>query len=225
MVAKIGLDEAKLYGSNRLVTKVGNRNKAVLLEISVDNTNIKDAVEFACGNNSVAALVYEGTEQHMMMVSELDTKGVHICKVEQVASDVSESDILKLLNVLPKWASLVVEVPEDYKNMEFICNMCAKYPQVRFIGGYLFNFSECRLGICGDDVLDKLGVKSSGSMIRTGDCCGLPVVCAEDIEISVATSKDKISSGSGEKSAPKKKTVMFSSMFNGASSFGSVGAL
>lgn len=224
MIAKISLDEAKALGRNKLVTKVGNKKKVVVLEISVDNTNIKDAIDFAVGNNSVASLVYEGTEQHMQMVTELDTKGVHICRVEQVADDVSESDIIKLLQIIPNWASLVVDVPEDYKNMEFICNMCAKYPRVRFSGGYLFNFKECRLGICGDDILDKLGVKSDAGLIRTGMCCGLPVVCSNDIEITIATSKDKISTG-GDKPAVKKKTVMFSSMFNGASNFGSVGTL
>ena len=224
MLAKISLDEAKAFGRNKVVTKVGNRKKVVLFEVSVDNTNIKDAIEFAVGNSSVAALVYEGTEQHLQMVSELDTKGVNICKVEQVADDVSEADIMKLLQIIPTWASLVVDVPEDYKNMEFICNMCEKYPRVRFSGGYLFNFKDCRLGICGDDTLEKLGVKPDVGLVRTGDCCSLPVVCAGDIEITIATAKDKISSG-GEKSAPKKKTVMFSSMFNGASSFGSVGTL
>lgn len=224
MLAKISLYEAKAFGRNKLFTKVGNRKKAVLLEVSVDNTNIREAIEFAQGNPSVAALVYEGTEQHLQMISELDTKGTHICVVEQVADDVSEADILKFLDVLPAWASLVVDVPEDYKNMEFICDICSKHPRVRFSGGYLFNFKDCRLGICGDDLLDKLGVKPEVGLIRTGDCCGLPVVCAGDIEISIATAKDKVSSG-GEKSAPKKKTVMFSSMFNGASNFGSVGTL
>ena len=224
MLAKISLDEARSYGRSRLVTKVGNKKKVVLFEVSVDNTNIKDAIDFAVGNNNVAALVYEGAEQYLQMVSELDTKGVYICKVEQVAEDVSETDIVKLLQILPDWASLVVDVPEDYKNMEFICNMCEKYPRVRFSGGYLFNFKDCKLGICGDDILEKLEVKSELGLVRTHECCGLPVVCAEDIEISVATVKDKISTG-GEKSTQKKKTIMFSSMFGGASSFGSVGSL
>ena len=224
MLAKISLYEAKAFGRNKLVTKVGNRKKAVLLMVSVDNTNIREAIDFASGNPSVASLVYEGTEQHLQMVSELDTKGVHICRVEQVADDVSEADILKFLEILPAWASLVVDVPEDYKNMEFICEMCTKYPRVRFSGGYLFNFKSSRLGICGDDIVDKLGVKPEVGLVRTGDCCSLPVVCAGDIEIAIATAKDKISSG-GEKSATKKKTIMFSSMFNGASNFGSVGSL
>lgn len=224
MIAKISLEDAKKFGRSKLITKVGNKKKVVLFEISVDNTNIKDAIEFSVGNNNVASLVYEGAEQHMQMINELDTRGVHICRVEQVADDVSETDIVKLLQVIPSWASLVVDVPEDYKNMEFICDMCNRYPRVRFSGGYLFNFKDCRLGTCGDDILSKLGVKPEEGLVRTGMCCGLPVVYSSEIEISVATGKDKVSSGS-ERHAVKKRTVMFSSMFNGTSNFGSVGTL
>lgn len=224
MLVKIDLDEAKAFGRNRLITKVGNKKKQVLMMINVDNTNIKDAIEFAVGNPSVSALIYEGTEQYFSLLSELDTKGVYICKVEQFGDDVSEEGINQLLEILPKWATLVVDLPEEYKNMEFICSMCEKHPRVRFSGGYLFNFKDSRLGICGDDILDKLGVKGDVGLIRSGDCCGLPVVNYGDIEISVATAKDKVST-SGEKSPAKKKTISFGELFGGSSSFGSVGGL
>lgn len=225
MLVRIDLDDAKSFGRNRLITKVGNKKKQVLMMINVDNTNIKDAIDFAVGNSSVAALVYEGTEQYFSLLSELDTKGVYICKVEQFGDDVSEEGIRQLLEILPKWATLVAELPEEYKNMEFICNMCEKYPRVRFSGGYLFNFKDCKLGICGDDILEKLGVKGDVGLIRTGDCCSLPVVNFGDVEISVATAKDRVSTGSGEKSPAKKKTISFGELFGGSSAFGSVGSL
>lgn len=225
MLVRVDFEDAKSFGRNKLITKVGNKKKQVLLLVSVDNTNIREAVDFAVGNPSVASLVYEGTEQYFSLISELDTKGVYICKVEQVGEDVSEESIAELLQILPAWATLVVELPETYKNMEFICKMCEKYPRVRFSGGYLFNFSDARLGICGDDVLEKLNSKPDVGLIREGDCCGTPVVNFNEVEISIATAKDRVSTGSSEKSSPKKKTISFGDLFGGNSAFGSVGSL
>lgn len=222
MIAKINLEGAKSYPRNsRLITKVGNRNKVVVFEVSVDNTDIQEAIDFASGNKNIVSLVYEGTEQYFMMLSELNSKGVNIAKVERVSMDVDEQYIVELLKILPSWATLVVDLPEEFNNMEFICNICSKFDRVRFSGGYLFDMKGARLGICGKDVLEPLGIKCSEDLIKTGDCCALDVVDASDIEIAVATSKDKVSTSSGTKSAPKQKTMMFSDfLFGSAPAFG-----
>lgn len=222
MIAKTNLEGAKAYPRNsKLITKVGNRNKIVVFEVSVDNTDIREAVDFAYGNKNVVSLVYEGTEQYFMMLSELDSKGVNIAKVERVSMDVDEPYIVELLKILPAWATLIVDLPEEFNNMEFICNICSKFDRVRFTGGYLFDMQGARLGICGKDTLEPLGIKGSEDLIKTGDCCALDVVDATDIKIAVATSRDKISTSSGTKSAPKQKTLMFSEfLFGGAPAFG-----
>lgn len=222
MIAKINLEGAKSFPRNsKLITKVGNRNKIVVFEVSVDNTDICEAVDFACGNKNIVSLVYEGTEQYFTMLSELDSKGVNIAKIERVSLDVDEAYIAELLKVLPAWATLIVDLPEDFNNMEFVYNVCSKFDRVRFSGGYLFDMSGVRLGICGKDTLESLGIKGLDDLIKTGDCCALEVVDANDIEISVATAKDKVSTSSGTKSSPKQKTMLFSEFLcGGAPAFG-----
>lgn len=225
MIAKMSLDSAKALGKNKLITKVGTRNKQVVLLVSVDNTNIQEAIEFSFGNKNIASLIYEGTEHHFSMLSSLDTKGLYICKVEQVASDVTEQDIVELLNVLPDWVTLVVDLPEDYNNMEFIYNICKSHSRVRFTGGYFFELEGCNLGICDTAILDKLGLKGDGELIRKGHCSALEVVDSDDIVITVATTKERVSTSSGSKE-PKKKTLMFSELlFGKPSAFGTSGGL
>lgn len=114
----------------------------------------------------------------------LDTKGVYVGVPYDFGMDVTESDIENVLNELPEGVTMIIKLPEEYCNMEFVYNMSIKYNRVRFCGGDLLNIPRCNIGCCGNDVAERKGIKLKSVTLRKIGCgCALKVLDSKDVEL------------------------------------------
>ena len=167
-------------------------------------------------------LDYEGLPMSASFTALTEPTGVYIGIKIEVGMDLSEDDIVRIINDTPEGVTPIIKLPDEYKNIRFVCNMSQKYDRIRFCGGTMFNISGCRLGCCGVDILGKNNIKfPADSMIHNGCSCGLEVVDEEglEFEISQKAVKQRAPKKPKEKStssAPKRKAVSsFTSLFSG----------
>lgn len=214
VIVRTSYENAKQYKGRGVVTKIGNKNQNVFFKVIVDDFTIEDALK----NNDSNIVVYD---YHGMVTNPvylgIDSTDLYITKSYEYGNDISESDILEVLNEVPEGVTPLIKLPSDYKNFEFVCRMCDKYSRIRFCGGILFCAKGCRIGCCGRDILDNAGIKYSDSnSIKEGCACALDILSDEGLELSISEKKAKSkrkrsSSGTGTK---KPKAKLFEGVLN-----------
>lgn len=216
-IAKCGYDEVKDYRGKGFLAKVGNKKYKVFLRVLCDDFNLKDAIQFARGTSSVVMLEYQGSSEnaeYLSLTSE-NTNGCYIAKVVSCGDNVTADDIEHILEDIPTGVVPIIQLPETFTDLQFVWKMCTLHERIRFCGGKLFCVEGCRLGCCGNDILEKKGIKSNGDFYKEGCSCGLEVVDLESIELEVTDKVEKITSSSSRKSdgSPKKqKQLLFSDL-------------
>lgn len=205
IIVRTTLDVAKEYTDKTVTTKLHGKKHHVYFKVEVDDFNIEEALQIASKGSNIVVLDYVGTNDYILRVS--DFKGVYITWCRELGMELSESDISHIEEITPEGVTPVIKLPEAYKNIRFVHDMSTKYKRVRFCGGTLYCFDDCRFGCCGRDILSKLDIKfDEEDRVHTGCCCALPVV--EDVGLEfVATAKAVRKTSSGEKSKKTTKTT------------------
>lgn len=212
IIVKSDLSRAEEFTGKSVVAKIGKKKLPVVFRVTVDDFTVEEAIDVAKRDSNILMLNYVGSQGGL---SQVNPQGVYIAWSIDVGNDVSEDDIQKCVEATPPGVTLVVKVPEDYKNIRFLYEMSEKYQSVRFCGGCLFCFDECKFGCCGKDICSARGIKFDDTeYIKEGCSCAIPVFDIADVELSVATSKAKSSNSTHKKSKPN-KVAMFSSLLYG----------
>lgn len=223
IVVKTNYETANKYANGRVVTKYNNKKHQVYFRVSCDDYSLNSCIELAKKSDNIVMLDYEGLPMSQTYTSLTSDTGVYIGIKIEVGMDFSEEDLVRILNDTPEGVTPIVKLPDEYKNIRFLYNMCKKYSRVRFCGGATFNISGCRLGCCGADVLEKNNIKFPADVVmHTGCSCGLEVVDDEGLEFEVSqkvVKQPKTPRAPKEKPsspAPKKKAVSsFTSLLSG----------
>lgn len=209
VIVRTSFENAKQYKGKGVSTKIGNKNHNVFFKVIVDDFSIEEAL--SSNDSNIVMYDYQGMISNPVYLGIAETS-IYITKSYEYGNDVSESDILEVLNEVPAGVTPIIKLPSDYKNFEFVCRMCDKFPRIRFCGGIMFCAEGCRIGCCGRDILDDAGIKySDSSSIKEGCACALDIISDEGLELTISEKKakserKKSSSSSGTKKA---KTNMF----------------
>lgn len=214
VIVKANYEIANEYANGRVTTKIGNKKHQVFFKVSCDDYSLNSCIELAKKSNNIIMLEYEGLPVAPSFVALTQPIGVYIGYKTEVGMDISEDDIIRILNDTPLGVTPIIKLPDEYKDIRFVYDMCQKYDRIRFCGGLMFNLEGCRLGCCGRDVLDSNNIKyPSDVLMHEGCSCGLEVVDAEGLEFEVTAKAVKQSRAPREKkqktqsSAPKRKAV------------------
>lgn len=194
-IVKTDLERAKEYTGKGVATMVGSKKHTVVFRVSVDDFTLEEAVSLYKRDRNIVMLDYVGTLEYLSTCSEALFDGVYVGRKIDVGSDVFQEDIEGVLSKLPQGVTLVVGLPDDYSDMEFVYNMSHKYPNVRFCGGNLFLLEGCNIGCCDSKVLSRASLKYKDiGLIRQGCGCDLQVLVGSEIEL-VETSKGERNKG------------------------------
>lgn len=218
VIVKTSYDNAKQYRGKGVATKIGSKNHNVFFKAIVDDFTIEEALQNSDSN--IVMYDYQGTTTNPIYLG-IDSTDLYIAKSYEYGNDITENDIIEVLNEVPNGVTPIIKLPEDYKDFEFVCRMCDKYSRIRFCGGIMFCAEGCRIGCCGRDVLNDAGIKYSDSnSIKEGCACALDIMSDEGLELVVTEKKVKSASKSKKASggtAKKQKTKMFGDLLGGFS--------
>lgn len=215
VIVKTTLDTAKEYSGKSVSTKISGKKHQVYFNVEVDDFNIEDAIALASRDKNIVVLNYVGTNDYITRVS--DFKGVYITWGRELGGEIDESDIAHIEEVTPDGVTPVIQLPATYNNIRFLSDMCDKYKRVRFCGGYLYSFDNCRFGCCGRDILSKLSIKfDEEERVHDGCSCALPVFDEAAVEL-VASAKSSHGGNNSESRNKVGKSQRFSSILMGGS--------
>lgn len=215
---EVGLTKAKEYRGKKLIAKVGKKHQ-VALGIEVDNFSFNEGVEEYKANKNVLYLMYVGTLDALKLIPP--QTGVNVCRVIQVGNDVDEDTIDSIVSEHPMWVTPCIELPSDFRNIKFVCEMCEKYDTIRFIGGKLFQFPEVKFGFFSKELLENKGFSIKDEPLFYDNKKAIIDFVEEnqlDIEVKEAkkSSRTGSSSSASKRSTSKKekRAVRFASLLN-----------
>lgn len=215
---EVGLTKAKEYRGKKLIAKVGKKHQ-VALGIEVDNFSFNEGVEEYKANKNVLYLMYVGTLDALKLIPP--QTGVNVCRVIQVGNDVDEDTIDSIVSEHPMWVTPCIELPSDFRNIKFVCEMCEKYETIRFIGGKLFQFPEVKFGFFSKELLENKGFSIKDEPLFYDNKKAIIDFVEEnqlDIEVKEVkkSSRTGSSSSASKRSASKKekRAVRFASLLN-----------
>lgn len=218
VIVKANLEQVKEYKNKNVSTKVGNKKHQVYFKVEVDDFSLVEAIEHAKMDRNVLMLEYAGSDNYLKSVVLAPSDIFPYVGVSyEVGMNLSEDDITNALAEYPAWTTVIIKLPDEYKNLEFLHGMCQKYPRIRFCGGYTFSIDGCRLGCCGRDILEKKNIKVTDTdYLKDGCSCALQTLQFEDVELAVSAKAERSSNTSGTKSSAPKKAAKFSNLLGGA---------
>lgn len=219
VIVRTSYDNAKEYKGKGVSTKIGNKKHSVFFKVIIDDFSIEEALNNFDSN--IIMYDYQGTLSNPLYLG-IDDSNIYISRSYEFGNDITENDIIEVINEVPKGVTPIIKLPEDYKDFEFVCRMCDKYPRIRFCGGVMFCATGCRLGCCGRDILDNAGIKyQDNSYIKEGCSCALSIISDEGLDLEITEKKvkekKKKSSTSSSTTSRKTKTKMFGDLLGGFS--------
>lgn len=202
--AKVCYETALKFKGKGVTTKIDKKKHQVYFKVYCDDTDIQDALNLARISSNIVMLEYQGD---LSLLHQYDTGGVYLGVVHDFGMDITEADIAALLTELPANVILIVRVPLEFSNMQFIQDICTKYSNVRFCGGTIFCLEGCKVGCCGRDILEGKKIKvGNDTMMYQGCSCALQTYQEDDLELE----EGKVQKSQGKKSGgAKKRTLMF----------------
>ena len=206
VIVKTSYDNAKQYRGKSVFSKIDKKKHNVYFRVACDDFSIEEIL--ANKDDNILVYVYEGMDTNPIYRGITSTDR-YIVREYEFGNDITEDDIISVLEDTPSGVTPILKVPEDYMDFEFVCRMCDKYPRIRFCGGMLFCAKGCRLGCCGRDILDTAGIKYTDSNLIVKGCdCALKILNEEGLEFEVTDKKVKAKSTSSinKKSSSSKST-------------------
>lgn len=216
VIVKASYETASKYANDRVISKVNNKKHQVYFRVPCDDYSLNSCIELAKNSSNIIMLDYEGLSMSPSFLALTQPVGVYIGIKIDVGMDLSEDDLIRIMNDTPLGVTPIIKLPNEYKNIRFVSDMSHKYDRLRFCGGTMFNLEGCRLGCCGADILESRGIKfPADEMMHCGCSCGLEVVDEEGLEFEVSTKSvkkpkspkaTKVKKEKSSSSAPKKKS-------------------
>lgn len=207
------------YRGKSVSSVVDGKKQKVYFILLCDDTNLIDSIKLASVSRNILMTEYQGLP-NSQVYRELDSNhGVYVGRVYDCGCNITEEDIVGILEEVPESIKPILHMPKDFDNLHFVWKMCKKYPRLRFSGGTLFNVDGTRLGRVGVDTVAQEKIKISMDCYRfNGNMDIMNVVSAEDLELeatgklesSSSASKPRSSSAGGTKKTGK--TAMFSDL-------------
>ena len=213
VIVKTDLKKYEQYANANVKADIDGKGHKVLFEIVCDEVTVRECVSAAKQNSNILFVNYQGdiTDTSYLNLNKLVTSGANVCKCCCYGCNIDESDVERALQEVPDGVSPVIELPDEYSNLEFIWRMCKKYPRVRFIGGDLLGVDGVRLGYAGySDSQVKSFRVSPENVESDNDYMGLDFKNIDDVELSVV-SVNAVKAQPKQK-VTKKSGVDFSSM-------------
>lgn len=209
VLVKANLEDVIPYKGKNISTKVGNKKQQVLFRVEADDFSLVQAIEHSRVDKNVVMIDFAGTDNYIKScVLSNETNVPYIGVPVEVGLNLTESDIANMLMGYPEWVTLIIKLPDEYKDIQFLTEMCHKYPRIRFCGGYTFNIDGCRVGCCGKDIVEKLDIKLGNlDYIHQGCSCAFETVSFNDIEIVATQKAERSSNTGGNKNKSKSKST------------------
>lgn len=149
-----------------IVEKDGIKLKDIIIVFDGNISN--DRLEFLDDVKQVIGYEFKGNHIDLANVNKPKKPlRVFLDQVDMLGVDI-------ILNRFPSWVNIVLRT--DKAHMYDVYQVCQKYENVRFCGGYLFQLDGCRLGC---------GYKDTKSSIFEGCSCGVT-----DLELDGVIFKD-----------------------------------
>lgn len=216
LICNVDLEQAKKYLGVNLSAKYNGKNHKVYLRLCCDDFNLSECIEFSRKCQSVLAVSYRGMPNNEVYVGLDKDTGVYITRDYSQGNNISESDVQSILEETPTGVTAVINLPEDFTDLNFVWRMCSKYDRLRFCGGKLFQIDGAHIGGIGLDIIRRVDVKfNPDSFAVCGtDICEVVDITELEIKTSTGSSKSNSSSSSSRKESKPKKTLMFADIFN-----------
>lgn len=220
IISSVDYSTALSYKGMNLSTKYNNKKQKVYLKLNCDDLTLADCLELARLSKNIVMINYQGIDTNVTYLSLTEDSGIYIGKVIDFGNNITLEDIQRIENQVPKGVVPIINLPEDYNNLEFIWRASKKFPRVRFSGGNLFAIEGVKIGQVGVDILSKFETKLDASVYSSDgrtDC--VDVVDINTLEITVSAKAEKAprerksSSGTGTQKK-KTPTASFGSLFN-----------
>lgn len=213
VIVRTSFDNAKRYYGKGVVTKIGNKKHNVFFKVIVDDFSIDEALK--SDDSNIVMFDYRGMVTNQTYLG-IESTNLYVSKTYEYGSNISEQDIVDVINEVPKGVVPIIKLPDDYKDFEFICRVCDKYDRVRFCGGTLFCADGCRIGCCGRDVLDNAKIKyPDGNYIKEGCACALDIISDEGLELEITDKKVRSERKKSSSGVKRQKTKMFGDLLGG----------
>ena len=207
IICEIDLDQAKNYANSVVMTRVNNKKQKVYFKLRCDETNLIEAINFVKNNKYFICTVYNGLEDSEVYQNITKDTGVLIIRVTEYGNNIKGEDIESLLESTPDGITPIVKLPEEFNDLHLIWEFSKKYDRVRFCGGDLFCINGCRLGCCGEELFNKLGVNEKNRQLdKIGCSCYYDVYDFEELELEITKveKEKKAKTNNTKKKATKK---------------------
>lgn len=208
IICKVDYATALKYKGMNLSTKYNNKKHKVYLKLIGDDFTLTDCIALAKVSKNILMVEYQGLQSNSAYEELTENTGVYVGRVYDFGNNITEEDVEKIAEDSPKGVVPIIKLPDDYKDLYKIYHISKTYPTVRFCGGHLFAIDGVKVGAIGVDILDKAQDKYSMDCYKLDDTEDvLENVDITSLEIDSSSKPEKAkksSSGSSNKSAPKK---------------------
>ena len=216
IIVKADYNVVSVYNNKSVTTKYNGKKHKVLFKLACDDTNLMESINLAKSSDNIVMLDYQGLTDAPAYLGLTEPSSVYVGKTFTFGNNITKEDIQGVLDETPLGITPIIKLPDDFNNLELVYKLCEEFPRIRFCGGHLFCLSECRIGCCGVDVIEKTGIKYSlENYSKTGCCCALEVVDYVGLEFDVSAKNAKQSSqrtSHNKKQVKPKKTLKFSDL-------------
>lgn len=220
IICPVDYSTALSYKGMNLSTKYNNKKHKVFLKLNCDDYTLEDSINLARISKNILMLNYEGLGTNPFYTGLTEANGIYIGRVIDFGNNITEEDVERIQKSTPAEVVPIINLPDDYKDLQFVWNMSKKFSKVRFSGGMLFSIEGTRIGAIGIDILDKAGIKyDSDAYTTNGRLDVLDDVDITTLDIKATLKPERVSkerkrSSSNSKSSSKKKTSTFEGIFN-----------
>ena len=208
--------EIKKYLNKQVKAIYQDNEVIVYFRVLCDETNVIEVLENCSKATNVIAVDYVGDKQspcYCCLPYDL-VKDNYIITIYKV--DILEESIVKqIIGMTPNGVTPIIQLNKNFSDLEKIWRLNKQYPKVRFCGGHLFCISDCNIGCCGMDILDKKGISyDTDAFYRINPCnCALNVCDFKDITgITVVRNTNVVHDIEQHKEVKENKTVLFSDL-------------
>ena len=209
IVCSVDYSTALSYKGMNLSAKYNNKKQKVFLKLNCDDFTLSDCLELARLSKNILMINYQGVDTNPTYLNLTEDTGIYIGKIIDFGNNITIEDIERIENQVPNGVVPIINLPEDYKNLEFLWKASKRFPRVRFSGGKLFAINGVKVGQIGVDILESVDSKIDVSCYTLNSCSDcIDLVDISSLEISASTKAEKAprerKSSSGN-SSPKKK--------------------
>ena len=191
IVCSVDYSTALGYKGVNLSTKYNNKKHKVYLKLVCDDLTLLDGVELAKASKNILMVEYRGLDTNPSYMTLTQDTGVYIGRVVDFGNNITVEDIERTINDIPSGITPIINLPDDFKDIQYLWKLSKQFPRVRFSGGYLFAIDGVKIGAIGVDILSKLDIKFDESSYLLNSTLDV----LEDVDITTKSIPLNLTSG------------------------------